>query len=78
MDMGITYSPDSIDPEYNLGFGVQLGGGAPPSASVSGQVTNNPTAAMSAPCLTCGPGIMGISWPIIIIVVAGLVLMLRK
>lgn len=76
-DLGITYSPDSIDPEYNIGFGVQLGGGNAPSATVNGQVTNNPAAAGGG-CLTCGKGVMGISWPIVILAIAALVLFMRK
>jgi hypothetical protein len=76
METGIAYSPDSIDPEYNIGFGVQVGGGAPASASVSGGVSN--AAGATPGCLTCGGGIMGLSWPIIILVIAVLVLALRK
>ncbi len=76
MGAGISYSPDSIDPEYNLGFSVSAGGGAPAGASVSGGVTNSPTSTPG--CLTCGKGVLGLSWPIILIVIAVLVLMMRK
>lgn len=77
MEAGITYSPDSIDPEYNLNFGVQLGGGQPAAVQVGGGATNQPGATPG--CLTCGQsGLMGISWPFVIILVAVAVLLLRK
>lgn len=75
-DTGIVYSPDSIDPEYNVGFGLNIGGGAPASVSVSGGATNQPGATPG--CLTCGNGLMGISWPVVILAIAALVLFLRK
>lgn len=75
-DGSISYSPDSIQPDYNIGFSVGVGGGAPASASVTGGVTNNPNAVPG--CLTCRGGLAGISWPIVIIVIAVLVLALRK
>lgn len=75
----ITYSPDSIDPEYNLGFGISTSTAGPTTASVTGQVTNNPVAAATG-CTggNCAGALLGISWPIIIIGIALLVLALRK
>ncbi len=75
MDAGITYSPDSIQPEYNIGFGI--GGGAPPS--ISGQLSNAPGAIATPGCIFCPGGILGgNAWPLVIIVIAVTVLMLRK
>lgn len=72
----IGYSSDSIQPDYNLGFGVSLGGGNPAGVTLAGGVTNTPGATPG--CLTCGTGIGGISWPFILIILAVLVLALRK
>lgn len=74
----ISYSPDSIDPDYNLGLSVSVGGGVPTSATIQAAVASPQPAPSAAPCLTCGNGIMGLSWPIIIIVVAVLVLAFRE
>lgn len=74
-DTGILYTPDSIDPDYNLGVSVSLGGGVPAAATIVAGATNTPGATPG--CLTCGSGFMGISWPLIIIIVAVLVLALR-
>lgn len=72
--MGLNYQSDNLNPEYNVGFGVSLGGGAPAGVSVTGAV------ASPGACTTCGTNrLMGsLSLPIILIGVAVLVLAFRR
>jgi hypothetical protein len=70
----IGYSEDSLEPDFQVGFQVSAGGGAPPSATVTGQV------ASPGACTTCGNArlVSGLSFPIVLIAVAVLVLALRR
>lgn len=70
----IGYSADSLDPDYSVGFEIDLGGGAPPSVAVTGQV------ASPGACTTCGNArlVAGLNFPILLIAIAVLVLAFRR
>jgi hypothetical protein len=69
----IDYQEDGLSPEYNIGFGVSFGGAAPPSASVQGNVSS------PGACTTCGANrFMNVSFPLVLIAIAVIVLAFRR
>lgn len=72
----VDYYDDSIQPDYSIGGTISFGGGQPVSGTVSAGVGTAP----SAGCVNCGArGFFAtLSLPVVLLIVAVLVLALRK
>ena len=73
----MNYSEDTIDPSYEVGFGISFGGDAPTSGNVNAQVSGG---AAAAACPGCAQARLlgGMSLPLILIALAVVVLAFRR